>query len=35
MPAAETFWADFFGMVTDRYGVPWGVNGGPRPAKQA
>lgn len=31
MPLAETFWADAFGMVTDRYGVPWGVNGGPRP----
>jgi len=32
MPPAETFWADFFGMVTDRYGVPWDVNGGMRPA---
>jgi PhnB protein len=30
MPPGETFWADFFGMVTDRYGVPWGVNGGLR-----
>jgi PhnB protein len=30
MPLGETFWADVFGMVTDRYGVPWGVNGGPR-----
>jgi PhnB protein len=31
MPPTETFWADFFGMVTDRYGVPWAVNGGLRP----
>jgi PhnB protein len=31
MPLDETFWADAFGMVTDRFGVPWGVNGGPRP----
>lgn len=31
MPPAETFWADFFAMVTDRYGVPWGINGGMRP----
>jgi PhnB protein len=34
MPAGETFWADFFGMVTDRYGVPWGINGGMRPPPQ-
>jgi len=27
MPYADTFWADKFGMVTDRYGVHWGVNG--------
>ncbi|MDM7943143.1 MAG: VOC family protein [Hydrogenophaga sp.] len=30
MPLGETFWADTFGMVTDRFGTPWGVNGGPR-----
>ena len=30
MPLAETFWAKTFGMVTDRFGVPWGVNGGPK-----
>jgi len=30
MPLAETFWADAFGMVTDRFGTPWGINGGPR-----
>lgn len=31
MPPGETFWADVFGMVTDRFGVPWGVNGGSKP----
>ena len=34
MPLTETFWAETFGMVIDRFGTPWGVNGGmkPRPA---
>ena len=32
MPLAETFWAESFGMVTDRFGTPWGINGGPKPA---
>jgi PhnB protein len=27
MPLGETFWAEQFGMVTDRFGVPWGING--------
>jgi PhnB protein len=27
MPFAETFWAVRFGMVTDRFGIPWLVNG--------
>ena len=31
MPLGETFWADVFGMVTDRFGTPWGVNGGMKP----
>lgn len=31
MPLGETFWAESFGMVTDRFGTPWGVNGGPKP----
>ncbi|MFN0161250.1 MAG: VOC family protein [Burkholderiales bacterium] len=31
MPLAPTFWAEIFGMVTDRYGTAWGVNGGPKP----
>jgi len=26
MPLAETFWAARFGMVTDRFGIPWMVN---------
>ena len=31
MPLGETFWADSFGMVTDHFGTPWGVNGGSKP----
>jgi PhnB protein len=30
MPLGETFWAEAFGMVVDRFGTPWGVNGGPK-----
>jgi PhnB protein len=26
MPFAKTFWSPGFGMVTDRFGVPWTVN---------
>lgn len=26
MPLQETFWAARFGMVTDRFGIPWIVN---------
>jgi PhnB protein len=26
MPMQETFWARRFGMVVDRYGIPWMVN---------
>jgi PhnB protein len=26
MPIGETFWAVRFGMVTDRFGIPWMVN---------
>ncbi len=26
MPIAETFWAARFGMLTDRYGIPWMIN---------
>jgi PhnB protein len=28
MPLGRTFWAEAFGMVTDRFGTPWMVNGG-------
>jgi PhnB protein len=28
MPMGETFWADRFGMVIDRFGTPWMVNCG-------
>lgn len=28
MPMAQTFWAERFGMCTDRFGTPWMVNGG-------
>jgi len=28
MPLEKTFWAEAFGMVTDRFGTPWMVNGG-------
>lgn len=26
MPWGETFWAEGFGMLTDKYGIPWMVN---------
>jgi PhnB protein len=29
MPLAPAFWAEIFGMLTDRFGVPWAINGGP------
>lgn len=30
MPLGRTFWAEAFGMVTDRFGTPWMINGGPQ-----
>jgi PhnB protein len=27
MPWSPTFWAEAFGMLTDKYGTPWIVNG--------
>lgn len=30
MPLQETFWAERFGMLTDRYGTSWAINGGPK-----
>jgi PhnB protein len=26
MPLQQTFWATSFGMVTDRFGIPWMIN---------
>jgi PhnB protein len=26
MPLEKTFWADRFGMVVDRFGIPWMIN---------
>lgn len=31
MAMTESFWAQIFGMVTDRFGVPWIVNGALKP----
>jgi PhnB protein len=28
LPLQQTFWARAFGMVTDRFGVPWIINAG-------
>jgi PhnB protein len=28
MPMQETFWVEIFGMLTDRFGTAWMVNGG-------
>jgi len=30
MPFEETFWAAGFGMVVDRFGIPWMVSGAPK-----
>ena len=30
MPFEPTFWAEKFGMVTDKYGIHWGINGNNR-----
>jgi len=27
MPWGKTFWAEGFGMLTDRFGTPWMING--------
>jgi PhnB protein len=33
MPIQETFWAAAFGMVVDRFGIPWAINcEAPQPA---
>jgi PhnB protein len=28
MALGKTFWSELFGMVTDRFGTPWMINGG-------
>lgn len=28
MPLQKTFWSEAFGMVADRFGVPWMISGG-------
>ena len=28
MPMGKTFWAETFGMLTDKFGTPWMVGGG-------
>lgn len=33
MPLQPTFWAERFGMITDRFGTPWLVNGTPKAMK--
>jgi PhnB protein len=32
MPFQPTFWADGFGMCTDKFGVPWMINAGDKPS---
>jgi PhnB protein len=32
MPMEATFWADAFGMLVDRFGTPWIINGGMKEA---
>jgi len=32
VPLQQTFWAQRFGAVVDRYGIPWHLNGGERKA---
>lgn len=31
MPMGPTFWAETFGMLTDRYGTSWMIGGGMKP----
>ena len=28
MPYEKTFWVESFGMLVDRFGTPWMINGG-------
>jgi PhnB protein len=31
MPIQKTFWAEAFGILVDRFGTPWMVNGAMNP----
>ena len=31
MPLQKTFWAEAFGMLVDRFGTPWMINGAETP----
>ncbi len=31
MPLDKTFWSEAFGMLVDRFGTPWMINGGMTP----
>jgi PhnB protein len=31
MPMQKIFWAEAFGIVVDRFGTPWMINGEERP----
>jgi PhnB protein len=33
MPMADAFWGDYFGMLTDQFGIQWMVNFNPNGAK--
>lgn len=33
MPFGPTFWAQGFGALTDKFGIPWLINGGYRPVE--
>jgi PhnB protein len=35
VPLQQTFWAQRFGAVVDRFGIPWGINCGERGGEQA
>lgn len=35
MPMSPTFWAEGFGMLTDRYGTSWMIGGGMKPKQSA
>jgi PhnB protein len=34
MPLADQFWGDYYGAVTDRFGVQWMINHNPQGTAQ-